>query len=242
MLDSFILFHEYKKYFEALPPDKCKELLLALFYFSEHGEPPSFSDISVELASFAIIDSIKRTKDKYAQTVEKNRENGAKGGRPKKNPPDSQDNPNNPPDISETQPNPSEANESICNSNCISGYKESKTPSCQQASLLTGPSPDERNEIMKEAYHSKTTLPRCRIITDKMKKDMLAVWKAAYKRLQEKGNAKPTNDDMREHFEIFFTIVSEDPFKNGKNNRGWKANFAWLMRVEKWAEVINSLD
>ena len=66
------------------------------------GNEPVFNDPVVQGIWFAteyhLIESVK----KYQQQVEKNRQNGAKGGRPKK----TQENPNNPSGYLETQPNP----------------------------------------------------------------------------------------------------------------------------------------
>jgi uncharacterized phage protein (TIGR02220 family) len=77
------MYPDYRAAFKALPGDDAKALIDALYEFSETGKsvelPPS-----AQMAFMFISEQIKRDQDKYKAKCEKNRENGTKGGRPKK--------------------------------------------------------------------------------------------------------------------------------------------------------------
>jgi hypothetical protein len=66
------------------------------------GNDPVFKDPLVQGIWLGLEPNLNQSVKKYKQQVEKNRENGAKGGRPKKTEP----NPNNPSGFLETQLNP----------------------------------------------------------------------------------------------------------------------------------------
>jgi uncharacterized phage protein (TIGR02220 family) len=80
---NFIMYPDYRAAFKALPGDDAKALIDALYEFSETGKivelPPS-----AQMAFILMSGQIKRDQDKYRAKCEKNRENGTKGGRPKK--------------------------------------------------------------------------------------------------------------------------------------------------------------
>jgi hypothetical protein len=66
------------------------------------GNDPVFKDSMLKGVWLGLEPNLNQSVKKYEQQIERNRENGAKGGRPKK----TQDNPNNPSGFLETQPNP----------------------------------------------------------------------------------------------------------------------------------------
>jgi len=80
---SFILYFSYKKHLALLSDEECGKLLMALFDYAENGQAPDLTGATAMAFSF-IQDQMKRDANKYAAVCERNRKNGAKGGRPPK--------------------------------------------------------------------------------------------------------------------------------------------------------------
>lgn len=81
--NSFILYHSYSRHFEMLTDDQVGRLIRAIFKYSEEGVEPKLDQVSTMAFNF-IKEDIDINKMKYDVIVERNRKNGAKGGRPKK--------------------------------------------------------------------------------------------------------------------------------------------------------------
>lgn len=93
MKDSFILYQEQKEIFDSLTDNEAGKLIKAIFEY-ESGQSPKLNK-TLSLVFIPIKNALDRNRQKYEAQVEKNRENGKKGGRPKKAN-ESEDNPNNP--------------------------------------------------------------------------------------------------------------------------------------------------
>lgn len=81
----FPLFFKDKKKLEYLSMEQRGELLTALFTYAEDGTLPTLDGVS-GFAFEVFREGIDTSLDAYEETCRKNRENGKKGGRPKKNP------------------------------------------------------------------------------------------------------------------------------------------------------------
>lgn len=105
MKNSFILFQNYREYFEDLTGDEAKELLFAIFDYEKTRVKPVNLSAKVGCYFLVIKQQLDKNYEEYLKIADKNRENGAKGGRPKK----TQKNPKNPMgylETQKTQPNP----------------------------------------------------------------------------------------------------------------------------------------
>lgn len=105
MKNSFILFQNYREYFEDLTGDEAKELLFAIFDYEKTRVKPVNLSAKVGCYFLVIKQQLDKNYEEYLKITDKNRENGAKGGRPKK----TQNNPKNPMGFrktQKTQPNP----------------------------------------------------------------------------------------------------------------------------------------
>jgi hypothetical protein len=80
---SFILYFSYRKHLALLSDEECGKLLMALFDYAENGQAPDLTGATAMAFSF-IQDQMERDASKYAAVCERNRKNGAKGGRPPK--------------------------------------------------------------------------------------------------------------------------------------------------------------
>jgi len=82
--DSFIAYFEWEENCEDLTDDEFGKLMRAVFQYAKNGLKPTFSDRTMKACWKPIMQAVKRTQDSYEAKCEKNRENGKKGGRPKK--------------------------------------------------------------------------------------------------------------------------------------------------------------
>lgn len=98
---SFLIYHEYREPLKLLTDEQRGRLLMALIDYSESGVVPELDGISMMAFSF-IQSQMDRDSKKYENRCSSNRENGKKGGRPKKEN-DSEENPKNPMGFEETE-------------------------------------------------------------------------------------------------------------------------------------------
>lgn len=102
--NSFLIYHEYREHLKLLTDEQRGQLLMALIDYSEAGEIPELDGITQMAFSF-IRSQMDRDSEKYESRVAANRENGKKGGRPKK-PKENTENLKNPLVFSKTEQNP----------------------------------------------------------------------------------------------------------------------------------------
>ena len=81
---SFVLYTEYRQYTALLNDEECGKLLKSLFDYVENGAVPDFEG-SLQMAFLVIKNQLDRDNEKYESRCKRNKENGAKGGRPRKN-------------------------------------------------------------------------------------------------------------------------------------------------------------
>ena len=98
---SFLIYHEYREPLKLLTDEQRGQLLMALIDYSESGVVPELDGISMMAFSF-IQSQMDRDSKKYENRCSSNRENGKKGGRPKKEN-DTEENPKNPLGFEETE-------------------------------------------------------------------------------------------------------------------------------------------
>lgn len=98
---SFLIYHEYREPLKLLTDEQRGRLLMALIDYSESGVVPELDGISMMAFSF-IQSQMDRDSKKYENRCNSNRENGKKGGRPKKEN-GLEENPKNPMGFEETE-------------------------------------------------------------------------------------------------------------------------------------------
>lgn len=95
--NSFVIYHHYRETLEDLTDEQVGILMRAIFDYEIDGIEPTF-DGELKIAFKFIKKDLDFNSSKYESICERNRTNGAKGGRPK--------NPKNPDGFSKTQENP----------------------------------------------------------------------------------------------------------------------------------------
>lgn len=115
---SFYLFNDTEKVFEMLTDEEAGKLIKHLFSYVNDKES-KLNDRLLEVAFEPIRLQLERDKKRYESVCERNRENGLKGGRPRK-----KRNPNNPVGLLETQNNPKEPKKADTDTDTV---KDTKT-------------------------------------------------------------------------------------------------------------------
>lgn len=82
MKDSFIMQTKYEKHFRRLGEKRGYMLLMAIFEYEQTRSVPEL-DESIEDAFYFIKDDLDKAYENYQKTVDRNKANGSKGGRPK---------------------------------------------------------------------------------------------------------------------------------------------------------------
>ena len=108
MKNSSILYHDLEGAVSSMPDAQAGQLFKALFAYEKRGELPQGAP-EVQVAFNFMRTALDANRDKYDEQIEKNRQNGSLGGRPKK-PSGIHENPKNPGGFSE---NPSKAKKAV---------------------------------------------------------------------------------------------------------------------------------
>ena len=83
---SFVLYYDWRPFFEKLQPKDAKQLILAAFDYAMTGNKPTKLNYAVEVSFAQMMPVMKRDKDSYIKQTNASRKNGKMGGRPPKNP------------------------------------------------------------------------------------------------------------------------------------------------------------
>ncbi len=81
---SFLIYLDYEEQFNLLTDEQIGQLMRAIIKYEKTREIPQLEGI-VKMAFSFIKTQLDRDREKYKAKCEKNKENGAKGGRPRKN-------------------------------------------------------------------------------------------------------------------------------------------------------------
>lgn len=82
--DTYIVFGEWEEDFDDLTDEELGSLTRAFFAYVRRGENPTFSDRMVRSCWRKAQQASDRSSKAYEAKCEQNKENGKKGGRPKK--------------------------------------------------------------------------------------------------------------------------------------------------------------
>ena len=82
---SFLVYFDWAKYVDKLTKEQNGSLFEAMVKLAMTGEDTDFSDdLVLSMVWIGVSDAIKRDTEKYISKCQRNRENGANGGRPRK--------------------------------------------------------------------------------------------------------------------------------------------------------------
>nr|DAD95773.1 MAG TPA: hypothetical protein [Siphoviridae sp. cthh925] len=81
---SFVMYLDYEEHFNLLSDEELGMLVRTIMEYEKTRKIPQLEGMTKMAFSF-IKAQLDRDREKYEKKCQKNRENGAKGGRPKKN-------------------------------------------------------------------------------------------------------------------------------------------------------------
>lgn len=170
---------------------------------------------------------------KYQQNASKNRANGQKGGRPRKNPNETQTKPSGFFTETQTEPNHN-PNETLTNNqitnNQITNNREKKEVQEKTTSRKSDDFRDPLVEKIVSVYRETTTgyFSQIQALPDKRKR---AVKKFIdfYRKQVNAVDEAAFLSAVRE----YFCRAVRSPFLTGQNERGWRADFDFLMNENK---------
>lgn len=81
---TFIMSREWVTMISRMTNEQAGELLKAIYHFQTIGEEPEVNDMRVSIALEYMIPTFEENETAWLSKSEQNRENGSKGGRPKK--------------------------------------------------------------------------------------------------------------------------------------------------------------
>ena len=81
---SFVIYNDWEEALSFFTDAETGEIFRALFRYAKDGELPEFSHNSLNAVFSFMRSALDRDRKAYEARCQKNRENGSKGGRPKK--------------------------------------------------------------------------------------------------------------------------------------------------------------
>lgn len=237
MKQSMIFYASWKEAIKGLPDGVRLEVYEAAVDFAMTGNVPELSAMAAMVFPF-IRQDIERDMENYDRLCNRNRANGMKGGRPRKNPEnpvgilETQQNPEKPTETQETQANP---NEDISSDISLSSKEKNSLQSSQRKSAEADPiaagkeekadAPDFRklaDFFNDELRRNGSIIPTIRSIDGQRRSGTMA-------RIREHG--KPA-------FAEAVKKAAASDFLNGKNDRGWVADFDWIIKPNNFIKVL----
>ena len=198
MRDSLILYTAYLEKFQKLSDEQFGRLVRAMLEYQSSGVIPVIGDAAVALSFDVVKVDLDKNNDKYDKVVQRNRENGKKGGRPKQE---------NPVGFLGTQTNPEEPKKADNDNDNDNGIKDNTKKNVKEKNRVrhiygeykhVRLSDDEYARLVAD-YGEEETAGAIRILDEyceqtgrTYKNHSLALRKWAYAALKEERGKKST--------------------------------------------------
>lgn len=216
---SFIVYLEYRQHLELLSDAERGQLFTAMLDFAETGTTPTLDGMPRMAFSF-IKAQMERDTEKYNSKCERNRENGAKGGRPAKPKPGGE-NPEKPKTTERFSEKPKKADDDNEDDNDNDDEDDIRDTNMSSDDDKRGTM--EYGKVMEAFNEICPSLPKVRSITTGRRKAI----KAAAKLLDDTGG-----------FPALFHKVEASDFLTGRNG-GWNGcGFDWLLKPANLTKIL----
>lgn len=229
--ESFILHTSQYECIEDLPVEDKAALLDAIYRYAISGEVMQMS-VGASVAFKFIRRRLDEDYEKYQKICERNRNNGNKGGRPKKKPTETQDNPENPLGSLETQNNPKKPKETLTdtdtdtefsheNNNKDVNTSTSTLVEAQAVSVVKPTKPLTR----KEAPIDYQGL--CDYWNERMRGKAISQIRSLSKQRQAAVNSR-IKEHGKQAIQTVIDKAAASDFLNGAGGKAWVASFDWI--------------
>ena len=233
---SFLLREEHGPIVDQLTDEQAGQLIKAVFAYSSCDTPDTFTppeDITVRVAFLFIKGSLDRANEHYEMICERNRVNGAKGGRPTNK---TQSVNKNPVGCLGFSKNPDEPNKTLPDPD--PDPKPDVQESTPDGVLVPSPAGDPRkvdtcpHQKIIALYHEVLPeLPQVRIWNDSRIKLLRSRWREETKR-----------QDLN-WWRTFFGYIRRCPFLMGASKPRpdrppFQADLEWIIRPQNFAKIV----
>lgn len=208
----FQVYFSYEEPLKSLTYEQIGKIFMAMFQYEKTKEKPELDQVS-DMAFYFIRSQMDRDRQAYEERCEIGRQNGMKGGRPRKSE-KTQGFLENPTVFPETQKTQGE------------GEGEGEGKEYIKKDISNEISQKDRfpyKEITDLYNQICTELPACVKLSESRKKAIRARLSSGY-----------TVDD----FKTLFQKTKDSSFLTGGNNRNWIAGFDWLIKDGNMAKVL----
>ena len=218
----FQVYFSYEEPLKSLSYEQIGKIFMAMFQYEKTKEKPELDQVS-DMAFYFIRSQMDRDRQTYEEKCERSRQNGMKGGRPRKSE-KSQGFLENQPVFSETQ-------------------KTQRFLENQPVFLETQKSQGEGEEYIKKDISNeisqKDRLPYKEItdLYNQICTDLPACVKLSESR-KKAIRARLSSGYTVEDFKTLFQKTKDSSFLTGGNNRNWIAGFDWLIKDGNMAKVL----
>jgi hypothetical protein len=213
----FQLYHDMAGVVGVMTDEQAGKLLKAILTYV-NGSDPEFDDPVAMVAFQPVRMQLERDHQSYVNTVIRNRENGRKGGRPKK----TQENPVG------YLGNPSKPKKADTDTDTDKETDKDTITTPQTPQGAGGMSYEDYYTEILDLYHEHCpSLPPVRNLNDKRKK-----------LIRQRLSEGYTIAD----FAQVFRNTEADDFMTGKNDRKWKANIDYILRNGKEDNFLKLLE
>lgn len=208
----FQVYFSYEEPLKSLSYEQIGKIFMAMFQYEKTKEKPELDPVS-DMAFYFIRSQMDRDRQMYEEKCERSRQNGMKGGRPRKSE-KSQGFLENQPVFPETQKSQGEGE----------GKGEGKEYIKKDISNEISQKDRFPYKEITDLYNQICTdLPACVKLSEARKKAIRARLSSGY---------------TVEDFKTLFQKTKDSSFLTGGNNRNWIAGFDWLIRDGNMAKVL----
>lgn len=231
---SFLLREEHGPIVDQLTDEQAGQLIKAVFAYSSCADPGSFAppeDITVRVAFLFIKGSLDRANEHYEMLCERNRVNGAKGGRPAGK---TQSVNKNPVGCLGFSKNPDEPNKTLPDPDPDPDVQESTldrvlVPSLAGDPRAVGTCPHQK---IIDLYHE--VLPEL---------TRIRIWNVTRTKLLRSRWREDTERQSLDWWRTFFEYIRRCPFLMGASKPRpdrppFQADLEWIIRPQNFAKIV----
>lgn len=214
----FQVYFSYEEPLKSLTYEQIGKIFMAMFQYEKTKEKPELDPVS-DMAFYFIRSQMDRDQQAYEEKCERSRQNGMKGGRPRKTQ-KSERFLENQTVFLETQKSQGEGEGEGKGKGKGEGEEYIKKDSSNEISQKDRFPYQEITDLYNRIC---TELPACVKLSESRKKEIRARLASGY---------------TVEDFKTLFQKTKESSFLTGGNNRNWIAGFDWLIRDGNMAKVL----
>lgn len=207
----FQVYFSYEEPLKSLTYEQIGKIFMAMFQYEKTKEKPELDQVS-DMAFYFIRSQMDRDRQTYEEKCERSRQNGMKGGRPRK----TQGFLENPTVFSETQKTQGKGKGK--------GKGEEEYIKKDISNEISQKDRFPYKEITDLYNQICTDLPACVKLSESRKKAIRARISSGY---------------TVEDFKTLFQKTKDSSFLTGGNNRNWIASFDWLIKDGNMAKVLD---